>query len=73
MEVRMLRQALRDAFVLNQDAAVRQHSEALRRLLRERAIAPELEDDADGGLEDGLSADLRRVLQRVGLEMGIDA
>ena len=73
-EVRLLRQALRDAFVTG-DPSVRQHAEALRRLLRERAVVPEIEDDPDGegGLEDGLSADLRRVLQRVGLEMGVDA
>ena len=72
-EIRMLRQALRDAFAVGDDAAVRQDAEALRRLLRERALVPEVEDDAEGALEDGLSADLRRVLQRVGVEMGVDA
>ncbi len=73
-ELRMLRQALRDAFVVGDNAAVRQHAEALRRLLRERAIVPELEDgEGEDVLEDGLSADLRRILQRVGVEMGVDA
>ncbi len=71
-EVRMLRQALRDAFVLGENSAVRQHAEALRRLLREAALVPEMADE-EGGLEDGLSADLRRILQRVGVEMGADA
>ncbi len=75
VEIRMLRQSLRDAFVRGNDGAVRQHAEALRRLLRERAVVPEVEDadGPDAGLEDGLSADLRRVLQRVGVDMGIDA
>ncbi len=72
-EIRMLRQALRDAFAVGDDAAVRQDAEALRRLLRERALVPEVDDDTVGSLEDGLSADLRRVLQRVGVEMGVDA
>ncbi len=71
-EVRMLRQALRDEFVLGRDDAVRQCAEALRRLLRDRAIVPEMDED-EQGLEDGLSADLRRVLNRVGMEMGVDA
>lgn len=72
-EVRMLRQSMRDAFYIGDHLAVRQCAEALRRLLREQAVVPELAGDEEGGLEDGLSADLRRVLQRVGLEMGIDA
>lgn len=72
-EVRMLRQSMRDAFYIGDHPAVRQCAEALRRLLREQAVVPELAGNEEGGLEDGLSADLRRVLQRVGLEMGIDA
>lgn len=73
-EVRMLHQSVCDAFLLGNDTGVRQHTEALRRLLREQAVVPEMQDmDGEGTLEDGLSADLRRVLRRVGLEMGIDA
>lgn len=73
-EVTMLRQTMRDAFLVGDAAAVRQCAEALRRLLRERAIVPEMNDaDGEEGLEDGLSADLRRILHRVGLEMGVDA
>lgn len=72
-EVRMLRQSLRDAFVLGDHATVRQQAEVLRRLLRDRSLVPEIEDREGDRLEDGLSADLRRVLQRVGLEMGVDA
>src|SRR5690348_16352706 len=51
-EIRMLRQALRDAFAVGDDAAVRQDAEALRRLLRERALVPEVDDDTVGSLED---------------------
>ena len=72
VEIRMLRQVVRDAFVNRQDDTVRQSAETLRRLLRERAIVPELADGSSADLEDGLSADLRRVLQRVGMEMGVD-
>lgn len=72
VEIRMLRHVVRDAFVKEHDDTVRQSAETLRRLLRERAIVPELGDGEGAGLEDGLSADLRRVLQRVGMEMGVD-
>lgn len=70
MELRMLRQVLRDAFATAEDGDVRQLSEALRRLLRERASLPDLRGEADE--EDGFTADLRRILNRVGTEMGID-
>lgn len=73
-EVHMLRQAMRDAFVTHADDTARAHAAELRRLLREQALVPEIGDPTgEHGLEDSLSADLRRVLGRVGLEMGVDA
>lgn len=69
-EVRILRQVVRDSFVRRDDPTVRQAAETLRRLLRDRASLPALRGEDDE--EAGWSADLRRVLNRVGTEMGID-